>query len=279
MAQKSITSFFKPVQAAKRASSPVSSPAKKAKLGQPAENVEISEALEKQVLKTPILTSSFGPSWFKAFQKEFEKEYFRKLSAFLVGERQKVTVFPPLEQVFTWTELCHIRDVKVVILGQDPYHGPRQAHGLAFSVPKGVNPPPSLVNIFKELAVDIPGFRSPGHGDLTGWAKQGVLLLNACLTVEAHRANSHANRGWEEFTTATIKWLNENCHGIVFMLWGSYAQKKGSFIDKKRHTILNSVHPSPLSAHRGFLGCKHFSKANDALKKLGKPVIDWQNLP
>ncbi|XP_042579370.1 uracil-DNA glycosylase-like [Cyprinus carpio] len=168
--------------------------------------------------------------------------------------------------------------VKVVILGQDPYHGPNQAHGLCFSVQRPVSPPPSLVNIFKELASDIEGFEHPGHGDLTGWAKQGVLLLNAVLTVRAHQANSHKDKGWETFTDAVIHWLSTNMQGLVFILWGSYAQKKGAAIDKKRHHVLQTVHPSPLSAHRGFFGCKHFSKTNELLKKSGKKPIDWRAL-
>lgn len=217
-------------------------------------------------------------SWFRALEKEFSKEYFGRLSAFLETERKRGTVFPPEELVYSWTQLCQIRDVKVVIIGQDPYHNDGQAHGLCFSVPKGVTPPPSLVNIYKELATDIPGFVAPKHGDLTGWASQGVLLLNACLTVRAHNANSHAGKGWELFTNAVIKWFNEHAHGIVFMLWGTYAQKKGEFIDGKRHKVLKAVHPSPLSAMRGFFGCKHFSQANAALTKLNKPTIDWCKL-
>lgn len=221
----------------------------------------------------------FGASWKKALGAEFTKEYFVKLSNFVKEERSRRTVYPPEKDVFTWTLQCEINEIKVVIIGQDPYHGPRQAHGLCFSVPPGVSIPPSLVNIYKELTSDIDGFQAPKHGYLMGWAKQGVLLLNACLTVVASQANSHKDKGWEKFTDAVIKWINTNLSGVVFLLWGSYAQKKGSFIDKKKHCVLKAVHPSPLSAHRGFLGCKHFSQANEYLKKAGKKPIDWCNLP
>uniref|UniRef100_A0A8D2L0K5 Uracil-DNA glycosylase n=2 Tax=Varanus komodoensis TaxID=61221 RepID=A0A8D2L0K5_VARKO len=198
--------------------------------------------------------------------------------SFLAQERKHYTIYPPAHQVYTWTQMCDIRDVKVVILGQDPYHGPGQAHGLCFSVHRPMHPPPSLDNIFKELSTDIEGFTHPGHGDLTGWAKQGVLLLNAVLTVRGYKANSHKERGWEEFTDAVVGWLNSNLDGLVFMLWGAYAQKKGSCIDRKRHHVLQTVHPSPLSVHRGFFGCRHFSRTNELLKKSGKTPIDWNAL-
>ncbi|XP_052412491.1 uracil-DNA glycosylase-like isoform X3 [Carassius gibelio] len=222
--------------------------------------------------------NGIGESWMKALSAEFGKPYFKLLMSFVAEERQKHTIYPPENEVFTWTQTCDIKDVKVVILGQDPYHGPNQAHGLCFSVQRPVPPPPSLVNIFKELASDIEGFEQPGHGDLTGWAKQGVLLLNAVLTVRAHQANSHKDKGWETFTDAVIHWLSTNMQGLIFILWGSYAQKKGAAIDKKRHNVLQTVHPSPLSAHRGFFGCKHFSKTNELLKKSGKKPIDWKAL-
>lgn len=225
------------------------------------------------------LVVNMGSSWKQALGAEFSKPYFKELSKFVCEERRKGKVYPPADQVFTWTQTCKITDVKVVILGQDPYHGDGQAHGLCFSVPRGIQPPPSLGNMYKELSADIEGFTHPGHGTLTGWAKQGVLLLNACLTVRAHQANSHAGKGWEQFTDATIKWLNANTSGTVFLLWGAYAQKKGACIDKKKHHVLKSVHPSPLSAHRGFLGCKHFSQCNTLLKKSGKSPIDWTKLP
>uniref|UniRef100_A0A087Y0J3 Uracil-DNA glycosylase n=1 Tax=Poecilia formosa TaxID=48698 RepID=A0A087Y0J3_POEFO len=220
----------------------------------------------------------FGESWRKELAAEFRKPYFKQLMQFVSEERKRHTVYPPAEQVFTWSEVCHITDVKVVILGQDPYHGPGQAHGLCFSVKRPVPPPPSLENMYKELATDIDGFQHPGHGDLTGWARQGVLLLNAVLTVRAHHANSHKDRGWETFTDAVIQWLSSNQEGVVFMLWGSYAQKKGASINRKRHHVLQTVHPSPLSAHRGFFGCRHFSKANELLEKCGKSPIDWKAL-
>ncbi|XP_015249808.1 PREDICTED: uracil-DNA glycosylase isoform X1 [Cyprinodon variegatus] len=233
-------------------------------------------ALER--LATAHTPPGFGESWRKELQAEFVKPYFKKLMDFVSEERKRCTVYPPADQVFTWTEMCSIRDVKVVILGQDPYHGPGQAHGLCFSVKRPVSPPPSLENMYKELASDIEGFQHPGHGDLTGWAKQGVLLLNAVLTVKAHQANSHKDKGWENFTDAVVQWLSSNLEGVVFMLWGSYAQKKGASINRKRHHVLQAVHPSPLSAHRGFFGCKHFSKANDLLEKQGKSPIDWKAL-
>ncbi|XP_046872813.1 uracil DNA glycosylase a [Hypomesus transpacificus] len=235
------------------------------------------EALAKRDLGSQI-PEGFGESWKKALGAEFSKPYFNELMSFVAEERRNHTVYPPSDQVFTWTQVCSIQDVKVVVLGQDPYHGPSQAHGLCFSVQRHVKPPPSLLNMYKELSSDIEGFQHPGHGELTGWAQQGVLLLNAVLTVRAHQANSHKDRGWEVLTDAVIRWLNDNLQGLVFMLWGSYAQKKGAAIDRKRHHVLHSVHPSPLSAHRGFLGCKHFSKTNELLKKSGKQPIDWTAL-
>ncbi|XP_068095542.1 uracil-DNA glycosylase isoform X2 [Hyperolius riggenbachi] len=233
-------------------------------------------ALEKRAAK--FVPEGFGESWKQELVAEFTKPYFIKLSNFTSEERKRYTVYPPPHQVFTWTQMCGIRDVKVVILGQDPYHGPNQAHGLCFSVQKPVPPPPSLENMYKELQSDIEGFEHPGHGDLTGWAKQGVLLLNAVLTVRAHNANSHKDRGWEQFTDAVVSWLTKNLDGLVFMLWGAYAQKKGSSIDRKRHHVLQTVHPSPLSAHRGFFGCQHFSKTNAYLQSMGKGPIDWKKL-
>ncbi|XP_069475537.1 uracil-DNA glycosylase isoform X5 [Ambystoma mexicanum] len=231
-----------------------------------------------QKLATRSVPEGFGETWKEALSGEFVKPYFAKLTTFVAEERKRGTVYPPPHQVFTWTQMCPIRDVKVVILGQDPYHGPNQAHGLCFSVQRPVPPPPSLENMYKELITDIEGFTHPGHGDLTGWAKQGVLLLNAVLTVKAHNANSHKDRGWEQFTDAVISWLNKNLDGLVFMLWGAYAQKKGSSIDRKRHNVLQAVHPSPLSVHRGFYGCKHFSKTNEILARSGKALIDWKKL-
>ncbi|XP_041854546.1 uracil DNA glycosylase a isoform X2 [Melanotaenia boesemani] len=231
-----------------------------------------------QRLSAAHTPTGFDESWRKELSAEFGKIYFKDLMNTVTEERKRYTVYPPTEQVFTWTQTCGIRDVKVVILGQDPYHGPGQAHGLCFSVKRPVPPPPSLENMYKELASDIEGFLHPGHGDLTGWAKQGVLLLNAVLTVRAHQPNSHKDKGWEKFTDAVVQWLSNNLEDLVFMLWGSYAQKKGAAIDRKRHHILQAVHPSPLSAHRGFFGCRHFSKANELLKKSGKSPIDWKAL-
>lgn len=236
------------------------------------------------VIRRKISTGAFalheniGVSWFRALQGEFDKAYFKKLSAFVKDQRLKYTVFPPEHKVYSWTHHKDIKDVRVVILGQDPYHGPNQAHGLSFSVPKGVKIPPSLVNIYKELENDIKGFKAPPCGDLTGWAKQGVLLLNTCLTVNQGQAFSHQNKGWETFTDAVITWISSNVkHEVVFMLWGRPAQRKMSLIDK-RHKILTSAHPSPLSAYQGFMGCQHFSKANQFLREQGMPEIDWKDL-
>ncbi|XP_042872292.1 uracil-DNA glycosylase-like [Penaeus japonicus] len=262
-----------------RSSVPVSntclSPEQKERMQKNKLKAEIKQASRKFV----ALHENIGPSWFTALKSEFSKPYFEKLSSFLEGERKRSTIFPPAEQVYSWTHNCELRDVKVVILGQDPYHGPRQAHGLCFSVQKGVPPPPSLLNMYKELEADIEGFQRPSHGHLIGWAQQGVLLLNACLTVRAHNANSHKDQGWEKFTDAVIKAVSDRNKGVVFLLWGSYAQKKAAVVDKKKHHLLNTTHPSPLSAHRGFLGCKHFSKCNEILKKEGKKTIDWKYLP
>ncbi|KAK5910201.1 hypothetical protein CesoFtcFv8_004059 [Champsocephalus esox] len=230
---------------------------------------------ERTSAETP---PGFGESWREGLSVEFEKPYFKNLMDFVSQERKSCTVYPPAEEVFTWTQMCDIRDVKVVILGQDPYHGPNQAHGLCFSVKKPERPPPSLENMYKELVTDIEGFQHPRHGDLTGWSEQGVLLLNAVLTVRASNANSHKGRGWETFTDAVVQWLSNNQEGLVFMLWGKYAQKKGAAIDGERHLVLQEGHPSPLSAHRGFFGCKHFSKANEYLVQSGKSPINWKSL-
>ena len=186
------------------------------------------------------------------------------------------TIYPPQKDVFNAFRFTAFADVKVVILGQDPYHGPRQAHGLSFSVLPGIPAPPSLVNIYKELSTDIEGFQIPPHGCLQSWAEQGVMLLNTVLTVEAGQAHSHANLGWETFTDAVIAALNRHREGVVFLLWGSHAQKKGQIIDRLRHFVLTAPHPSPLSAHRGFFGCRHFSETNRLLQEQGKNPIDWQ---
>lgn len=229
--------------------------------------------------KTRGLVVKIHPSWYKALEPEFAKPYFSTLANFVEEERKKYTVYPSADEVFSWTCITPVKETKVVILGQDPYHGVNQAHGLCFSVKKGIVPPPSLENMYKELLSDINGFVHPKHGCLSGWAEQGVLLLNAVLTVRAHNANSHKDRGWEKFTDAVISHLNKNSHGIVFILWGSYAQKKGSQIDKKKHHVIQGLHPSPLSAHRGFFGCKHFSRCNELLVQEGKTPINWSHLP
>ena len=213
-------------------------------------------------------------SWKEALMPEFSKDYFIRLTDFVRKEYHETTVYPPGKLIFNAFNLCPFDKVKVVIIGQDPYHGPGQAHGLCFSVNDGIQPPPSLVNIFKEINSDL-GKPIPQSGNLTRWAEQGVLLLNATLTVRAHQAGSHQRRGWEEFTDAVIRKLAEEKSNLVFILWGSYAQKKGAFIDRNKHLVLTSVHPSPLPASNGFFGNHHFSLANDYLVKNGKTAIDW----
>ncbi|XP_048370289.1 uracil-DNA glycosylase isoform X2 [Sphaerodactylus townsendi] len=268
---------FSPKRSKSETSSPTSPPLSPAQLERIRRNKEA--ALQRLAARaSSVAPAEIGHSWRVSLTGEFSKPYFSQLMTFVAEERKRYTVFPPPHQVFTWTQMCDINDVKVVILGQDPYHGPNQAHGLCFSVQRPVPPPPSLENIYKELETDIEGFSHPGHGDLTGWAKQGVLLLNAVLTVRAHQANSHKEKGWEQFTDAVVSWLNKNLDGLVFMLWGAYAQKKGSAIDRKRHHVLQTVHPSPLSVYRGFFGCKHFSKTNELLRKSGTKPIDWRAL-
>ena len=209
---------------------------------------------------------------------EFDKPYFKKLVEYHTAQvAAKKTIFPPTAQVFSAFYACDFDKISVVIVGQDPYHGPRQAHGLCFSVQKGVAIPPSLRNMYKELSEDpaVP-FKTPNHGCLTKWAEQGVLLLNACLSVESGKANSHQGQGWEQFTDAVIAQCNRSSNSLVFLLWGAPAAKKCASVDMKRHTVLKAPHPSPLSAHRGFFGCRHFSKCNEQLKKAGRPEIDWQ---
>lgn len=215
------------------------------------------------------------PSWMRVVGEEFDKPYMAALKSFLVAEKKAGKVlYPAGENWFNALNTTPFDQVRVVVLGQDPYHGPGQAHGLCFSVQKGVPAPPSLLNIFKELESDL-GISMPDHGCLQHWAEQGVLLLNAVLTVERGRAAAHQGRGWETFTDACIAHLNREREGLVFLLWGSYAQKKGQLIDRKRHLVLEAPHPSPLSAHRGFLGCGHFSKANRYLEQHGQAPIDW----
>jgi uracil-DNA glycosylase len=214
-------------------------------------------------------------SWLRHLAPEFEKPYMRELRAFLQAEKAAgVQVFPPGAEIFNAFAHTPLERTRVVILGQDPYHGPGQAHGLCFSVRPGVALPPSLQNIFKELERDL-GIPRPQQGCLIPWADQGVLLLNSVLTVAAGRAASHQGKGWETFTDCVVELVNRECHGVVFMLWGSYAQRKGAAIDRDRHCVLTAPHPSPLSAHRGFIGCGHFSAANTWLARQGQPPIDW----
>ncbi len=213
-------------------------------------------------------------SWGNTLQQEFDTDYFLQLKEFLLEERKQHQIYPPGGQIFSAFNHTPFDEVKVVILGQDPYHGIGQAHGLCFSVPEGIKPPPSLLNIFKEIESDL-GIKPASHGNLESWAKQGVLLLNATLTVRANQAGSHQGKGWEEFTNQAIIKLSKERFGIVFLLWGKYAQDKEELIDTGRHYILKAPHPSPFSANRGFFGCKHFSKTNEILRKIGRKEIDW----
>ncbi len=213
-------------------------------------------------------------SWKAHLKPEFEQDYFRKLTEFVRSEYMQQPIYPPGKLIFNAFNLCPFDKVNVVIIGQDPYHGPGQAHGLCFSVNDGVKFPPSLINIFKEIHNDI-GAPTPATGNLTRWAEQGVLLLNATLTVRAHQAGSHQNKGWETFTDAAIRELANRREHLVFILWGSYAQKKGAFIDRNKHLVLSSAHPSPLSAYNGFFGNKHFSRTNEYLKMQGREEIIW----
>lgn len=214
------------------------------------------------------------PSWHKALSAEWESPYFSQLADFIHQEYRTTTIYPPAKQIFAAFDACPFDEVKVVILGQDPYHGPGQANGLCFSVSPDVAIPRSLVNIFKEIHQDL-GTPIPNNGDLSRWAKQGVLLLNATLTVRAHQAGSHQGKGWEQLTDAAIRQLNAQRNGLVFILWGAYAGKKAELIDSNRHLVLTSVHPSPLSASRGFFGNHHFSRTNEYLIRQGKSPIEW----
>jgi uracil-DNA glycosylase len=214
-------------------------------------------------------------SWEEALSNEFSSSYFATLKEFLIEEKKKFTIYPPGSLIFNAFNQTPFNQVRVVILGQDPYHGPGQAHGLCFSVPHGIAQPPSLVNIFTELQNDL-GIPVPRHGNLEKWTKQGVLLLNATLTVRANQAGSHQGKGWEQFTDAAIRKLSEQRVGIVFLLWGKFAQAKETLIDQNKHYILKAAHPSPLSAYNGFIGCRHFSKTNELLARHGFPVVDWQ---
>lgn len=221
-----------------------------------------------EITKLPI-------SWQVVLAEEFEKPYFKQLQEFVALERQRQTIYPPEEDVFSAFELTPYHDVKVLLLGQDPYHDQNQAHGLCFSVKPGIKTPPSLVNMYKELKDDI-GCDIPRTGYLVEWTKQGVLMLNAVLTVRAHTANSHKNKGWEKFTDAVISQVNQKSDPVVFVLWGGYAQKKLKLIDTTRHIVIQSAHPSPLSAHNGFFGSKPFSKINAALEACNKSPINWE---
>lgn len=215
-------------------------------------------------------------TWTDILGQEKQQPYFQQIMRFVESERSAgKVIYPPKKDVFNAFNITKLDKVKVVILGQDPYHGPNQAHGLSFSVLPGVKTPPSLANMYKELATDISGFVIPKHGFLESWAEQGVMLLNTVLTVEQAKAHSHAKIGWEQFTSVVIQQLSDHCDGLVFLLWGSHAQKKGLVIDKHKHHVLNAPHPSPLSAYRGFFGCKHFSQTNDLLKQQGKNPINW----
>jgi uracil-DNA glycosylase len=263
MAQASISSYFK----YKRKSDEIDDKENKRQ--------KVLKTSDNSILKYWMVASS----WEKCLSDELAKDYFKSLSDFVTKERSSKTIYPSHEEVFSWTHYCNLDDVKVVILGQDPYHGPNQAHGLCFSVKVGVQPPPSLRNIYKAIGKDLVGFNDPGHGYLVGWAKQGVLMLNAVLTVERSKANSHKDKGWEKLTDHVIRYIGFHMKNCVFLLWGSPAMKKQSLIDKSKHLVLTAVHPSPLSAHRGFFDCKHFSKANEYLVKHKKESIDWNKLP
>lgn len=233
----------------------------------------LGAALKENIAKQKL--PKLEESWLKKLQPEFEKDYMKNLRKFLLSQKDaKKIIYPKGEEYFAALNLTPLNKVKVVIIGQDPYHGPGQAHGLSFSVREGVRFPPSLLNIFKELKADL-GIEMPKSGDLTHWAEQGVLLLNAVLTVENGKAAAHQGRGWELFTDQVIQTLNQNREHIVYLLWGSYAQKKAAFVDRSKNLVLESPHPSPLSAHRGFFGSKPFSKINAYLRQHGIKEIDW----
>lgn len=231
-------------------------------------------------LKSVILNGSNAANqeWVDVLSDQFRKPYFLQLSEFVKSEIDKYVVYPSESNVFAWTRHCGFSKVKVVILGQDPYHQPKQAHGLSFSVPFGVVAPPSLKNIYKEISNCISDFNTPNHGCLQSWAEQGVLLLNACLTVRHGEPNSHKGKGWEMLTDCVMRKISDKRSNVVFMLWGAYARQKAKLLDKKKHCILESAHPSPLSAHNGFFGCKHFSLANEYLRSNQIDVINWNSL-
>lgn len=222
-----------------------------------------------------MINPKINEGWKTLLKEEFEKPYFYDLRSFLIEEKKKYNVYPPGNLIFNAFDSTPPDKVKVVLLGQDPYHGIGQAHGLCFSVPDGIKPPPSLVNIYKEMNSDL-GLPIPQTGNLQPWTKQGILLLNATLTVRANQPLSHQNKGWELFTNTVIRLISEEKTGIVFLLWGKHAQEKESLIDTAKHFILKAAHPSPFSANNGFFGCKHFSKTNEILRSLGKEEIDWK---
>ena len=231
--------------------------------------------ITKKKLMTPVKKPDIEERWYEVLKSEFESPYFYNIKSFLIAEKKQHIVFPPSHLIFNAFNLTPFDKVKVVILGQDPYHNIGQAHGLAFSVPDNIQKPPSLLNIFKELNSDL-NIPIPLHGNLEKWAKEGVLLLNASLTVRAHTAASHAKIGWQQFTDAAIKALSDNKQNLVFILWGNYAIAKENLIDHNKHLILKTVHPSPLSASRGFFGCHHFSKTNEYLINHNIKPIDWR---
>ncbi|ORZ21120.1 uracil-DNA glycosylase-like protein [Absidia repens] len=245
------------------------------------DNKSLFEGLDdetKNLLFLEMTTMHYD--WLKVLKPELTKPYFLKVKRTYLKQEllDKKVIYPPAKDIYSWTNYTLPSNVKVVILGQDPYHGPNQAHGLCFSVAKGVPPPPSLVNIYKTLLKEYPDFRKPTHGYLENWAKEGVLMLNASLTVRRGEAGSHSSQGWEPFTDAVINYLNEKKSNIVFLLWGAHAQKKGAKINKTKHLVLKSVHPSPLSAHRGFFDNQHFIKTNEFLESRGRTPINWNCL-
>ncbi len=239
------------------------------------DNPSVSNPPENEIHNQKQNPPNIELSWLNELEEEFRKPYMKNLKQFLVDEKQKFTVFPKGKDIFNAFWLTPFNQVRVIIIGQDPYHGINQAHGLCFSVNKEIPIPPSLVNIFKELNSDL-NIPMPKHGCLTSWAKQGVFLLNTSLTVRANQANSHTGKGWEIFTDRVISILNEKKENLIFLLWGRNAKNKMQLIDENRHLVLGAAHPSPFSAHNGFLGCKHFSKTNNHLVNINQPPIDWQ---
>ncbi|KAJ2710033.1 uracil DNA glycosylase [Coemansia spiralis] len=270
--RKTLDSYFGAPAGKKAAKSTRAKPAAEEPAGSSADELDKDEYA--------VELGTIDASWLPHLRAELAKPYFRQLKRFLREEHQKgKQIFPPARDLYSWTRFAPLDRVRVVILGQDPYHGPGQAHGLAFSVRPGVRVPPSLANMYRALKNDYPDFAPPAHGYLGGWAQQGVLMLNAALSVEAHKANAHAGKGWEQLTDRAIELVNQRQENVVFMLWGSHAQKKGAKVDRKRHLVLTSVHPSPLSAHRGYLTAGHFRRANEYLVEHGLEPIDWAQLP